>query len=70
MATNNYNETMLVGIVVFSAMFIIALIACICIGKNLMDRINQRFFMNHPEKAYVNVVKYDYEKVGGPQLVQ
>mmetsp|Transcript_19043 Transcript_19043/g.25769 ORF Transcript_19043/g.25769 Transcript_19043/m.25769 type:complete len:83 (+) Transcript_19043:669-917(+) len=66
----NYDTTIMIGAVMFASMFVVTLILCLCVGKDMLERINNHFQMSGQERAYVNVVKYDYESIGGEELMK
>ena len=61
---------LLISFIPFLALLAISVFLCLCLGKELLLRLNRQFKMGVLERAHVNVVKYDYEAVGGAELAQ
>lgn len=68
--SENFDNTILIGCLMIVFMFFIGLVFCLCAGRDMMDRINRRFKMSNEHMAHVNVVKYDYESIGGMDLMR
>ena len=53
-----------------ASMFFVGLIFCLCAGRDMMDRINRHFKPSNSNIAHINVIKYDYESIGGMDLMR